>query len=126
MWHSLVPIWTVILGLGIFIYVALDGFDLGVGMLHGVVEHQYRETLMNSIAPFWDGNETWLVLGSVGLLVYATFVSVASKAVTRSSPTAPSAWAEAHRRASQRLIPWVFSVAGIGLAAGLVLLILGR
>ena len=68
MWHSLVPIWTVILGLGIFIYVALDGFDLGVGMLHGLVQPTERETVMNSIGPFWDGNETWLILGGVGLL----------------------------------------------------------
>jgi cytochrome d ubiquinol oxidase subunit II len=68
MWHSLVPIWTVILGLGVFIYVALDGFDLGVGMLHGLVKSDQRETVMNSIGPFWDGNETWLILGGVGLL----------------------------------------------------------
>jgi cytochrome d ubiquinol oxidase subunit II len=68
MWHSLVPIWTVILGLGVFIYVALDGFDLGVGMLHGLVQPSQRETVMNSIGPFWDGNETWLILGGVGLL----------------------------------------------------------
>jgi cytochrome d ubiquinol oxidase subunit II len=68
MWHSLVPIWTVILGLGVFIYVALDGFDLGVGMLHGLVAPDQRETVMNSIGPFWDGNETWLILGGVGLM----------------------------------------------------------
>jgi cytochrome d ubiquinol oxidase subunit II len=68
MWHSLVPIWTVILGLGVFIYVSLDGFDLGVGMLHGLVQPSQRATVMNSIAPFWDGNETWLILGGVGLL----------------------------------------------------------
>jgi cytochrome d ubiquinol oxidase subunit II len=68
MWHSMVPIWTVILGLGVFIYVALDGFDLGVGMLHGLVQPSQRETVMNSIGPFWDGNETWLILGGVGLL----------------------------------------------------------
>ncbi len=68
MWHSLVPIWTVILGLGVFIYVALDGFDLGVGILHGLVQANQRETVMNSIGPFWDGNETWLILGGVGLL----------------------------------------------------------
>jgi cytochrome d ubiquinol oxidase subunit II len=68
MWHSLVPIWTVILGLGIFIYVALDGLDLGVGMLHGLAPEADREIMMTSIAPFWDGNETWLILGSVGLL----------------------------------------------------------
>jgi len=67
-WHSLVPIWTVILGLGIFIYVALDGFDLGVGILYGLAPPPHRETMMNSIGPFWDGNETWLILGSVGLL----------------------------------------------------------
>ncbi len=68
MWHSLVPIWTVILGLGIFIYVTLDGFDLGVGMLHGLVREDDRETVMHAIGPFWDGNETWLILGGVGLL----------------------------------------------------------
>ncbi len=68
MWHSLVPIWTVILGVGVFIYVALDGFDLGVGMLHGLVQPSQRETVMKSIGPFWDGNETWLILGGVGLL----------------------------------------------------------
>ncbi len=68
MWQSLVPIWTVILGLGIFIYVTLDGFDLGVGILYGLVKPAHRETMMNSIGPFWDGNETWLILGSVGLL----------------------------------------------------------
>ena len=68
MWHSLVPIWTVILGLGVFIYVALDGFDLGVGMLHGLVAPAQRDIVMSSIGPFWDGNETWLILGGVGLL----------------------------------------------------------
>jgi len=68
MWHSLVPIWTAILAVGIFIYVMLDGFDLGVGILYGVAAPGARETMMNSIAPFWDGNETWLILGGVGLL----------------------------------------------------------
>jgi cytochrome d ubiquinol oxidase subunit II len=68
MWHGLVPIWTVILGLGVFIYVVLDGFDLGVGMLHGLAPNGDRETMMTSIGPFWDGNETWLILGGVGLL----------------------------------------------------------
>jgi cytochrome d ubiquinol oxidase subunit II len=58
----------VILGLGVFIYVTLDGFDLGVGMLHGLVREEQRDTLMHAIGPFWDGNETWLILGGVGLL----------------------------------------------------------
>ncbi len=64
-----VPIWTLILGAGIFFYVLLDGFDLGVGMLYGFApDVQTRNIVMNSIAPVWDGNETWLVLGGVGLL----------------------------------------------------------
>jgi len=68
MWHSLVPIWTFILGLGTFIYVALDGFDLGIGMLHELVPPADRDTVMSSIGPFWDSNETWLFLGDVSLL----------------------------------------------------------
>jgi cytochrome d ubiquinol oxidase subunit II len=64
-----VPIWTLILGLGVFFYVLLDGFDLGVGMLYGFApDTASRNTIMNSIAPVWDGNETWLVLGGLALL----------------------------------------------------------
>ena len=64
-----VPLWTLILGLGIFFYVLLDGFDLGVGILYGFApDLASRNLVMNSIAPIWDGNETWLVLGGVGLL----------------------------------------------------------
>jgi cytochrome bd ubiquinol oxidase subunit II len=64
-----VPIWTLILGLAVFFYVLLDGFDLGVGMLYGFApDLKSRNTIMNSIAPIWDGNETWLVLGGIGLL----------------------------------------------------------
>jgi cytochrome bd ubiquinol oxidase subunit II len=66
---DLVPIWTAILGVGVFLYVALDGFDLGVGMLYNFApDRQARDLVMNSIAPIWDGNETWLILGGVGLL----------------------------------------------------------
>ena len=66
---DLVPIWTLILGIGVFMYVALDGFDLGVGMLYNFAPNrQARSLIMNSIAPIWDGNETWLILGIVGLL----------------------------------------------------------
>jgi cytochrome d ubiquinol oxidase subunit II len=62
-------IWTIILGLGIILYVLLDGFDLGVGILYGLVpDKASRDTVMNSIAPIWDGNETWLVLGGLALL----------------------------------------------------------
>ena len=64
-----VPLWTLILALAVFFYVLLDGFDLGVGMLYRFVPDKESRTLaMNSIAPVWDGNETWLVLGGVGLL----------------------------------------------------------
>jgi cytochrome d ubiquinol oxidase subunit II len=64
-----VPIWTLILGLAVFFYVLLDGFDLGVGILYNFAKTTAeRNTLMNSIAPIWDGNETWLVLGGLGLL----------------------------------------------------------
>ena len=66
---SLVPLWTGILGLGVFLYVLLDGFDLGVGILYGFAgDRDARNLVMNSVAPIWDGNETWLVLGGVGLL----------------------------------------------------------
>ncbi len=65
---DLVPIWTLILGLGVLLYVVLDGFDLGVGILFGLApDTTTRNLIMNSIAPIWDGNETWLILGSVGL-----------------------------------------------------------
>lgn len=66
---DLVPIWTFILGVGVFLYVLLDGFDLGVGILFGFApDTPSRNLIMNSIAPIWDGNETWLILGSVGLM----------------------------------------------------------
>jgi cytochrome d ubiquinol oxidase subunit II len=64
-----VPLWTVILGMAVFFYVLLDGFDLGVGLLFGLApDTASRNTIMNTIAPIWDGNETWLVFGGLGLL----------------------------------------------------------
>ena len=66
---DLVPLWTVLLGLAVFYYVVFDGFDLGVGMLYGFMsDPNSRNIAMNSIAPIWDGNETWLVFGGLGLL----------------------------------------------------------
>src|SRR5580698_1079601 len=66
---DLVPVWTLVLGVGVFLYVLLDGFDLGVGILYGFApDRDSRKLIMNSIAPMWDGNETWLVLGGLGLL----------------------------------------------------------
>lgn len=61
-------IWFGIIGVALFLYVLLDGFDLGVGVLFPFAPtDQCRDRLMNSIAPFWDGNETWLVLSGGGL-----------------------------------------------------------
>jgi cytochrome d ubiquinol oxidase subunit II len=66
---DLVPVWTLILGVGVFMYVLLDGFDLGVGILFPMARGDDERTLMmNTVAPVWDGNETWLVLGGVALL----------------------------------------------------------
>jgi len=66
---NFVPVWTLILGAGIFFYVLLDGFDLGVGMLYNFMpDTRSRNLVMNAIAPVWDGNETWLVLGGLALL----------------------------------------------------------
>jgi cytochrome d ubiquinol oxidase subunit II len=66
---DLVPLWTGLLGLAVFYYVVFDGFDLGVGMLYGLAPDEAgRSVIMNSIAPIWDGNETWLVFGGLGLL----------------------------------------------------------
>jgi cytochrome bd ubiquinol oxidase subunit II len=66
---DLVPVWTAILALGVFLYVLLDGFDLGVGILfRGSPDAESRGLMMSSVAPVWDGNETWLVLGGTALL----------------------------------------------------------
>src|ERR1700744_6320467 len=66
---SIVPVWTLILGPAVFFYVVLDGFDLGIGILYSFAKTRAdRQAMMNSIAPIWDGNETWLVLGGLGLL----------------------------------------------------------
>ena len=60
--------WAILLAASIFIYVALDGFDLGLGILYPFFpKERDRDLLMNSVAPVWDGNETWLVLGGGGL-----------------------------------------------------------
>ncbi|WOI53194.1 cytochrome d ubiquinol oxidase subunit II [Parvularcula sp. LCG005] len=61
--------WAFLLALAVFIYVVLDGFDLGIGILFGLFpEKRDRDVMMNAVAPVWDGNETWLVLGGGGLM----------------------------------------------------------
>jgi len=70
---SIVPdiatIWAFIIALAVFIYVVMDGFDLGLGILFPLFPDKAdRDIIMNSVAPVWDGNETWLVLGGGGLM----------------------------------------------------------
>ena len=61
-------VWAAIIVVGVVMYVLLDGFDLGVGILFPFLPTDPdRDLAMNSVAPIWDGNETWLVLGGGGL-----------------------------------------------------------
>jgi cytochrome bd ubiquinol oxidase subunit II len=63
-------IWAALIGAAVAFYVILDGFDLGTGILFPFARtERERDQMMNSVAPFWDGNETWLVLGGGGLWV---------------------------------------------------------
>jgi cytochrome d ubiquinol oxidase subunit II len=63
-------IWAALIGTAVALYVILDGFDLGIGILFPfAAEEHERDQMMNSVAPYWDGNETWLVLGGAGLWV---------------------------------------------------------
>jgi Cytochrome bd terminal oxidase subunit II/Cytochrome bd terminal oxidase subunit I len=72
--------WAAAIAFAILVYVVLDGYDLGVGILFGTTRGEHhRITMMNAIAPFWDGNETWPVLIGAGLfatfpMVYAIFL----------------------------------------------------
>ncbi len=65
---DLTVIWAFVIAFAVLVYVVLDGFDLGLGILFAVEpEGEDRDIMMNSVAPVWDGNETWLVLGGGGL-----------------------------------------------------------
>jgi cytochrome bd ubiquinol oxidase subunit II len=66
---DIATIWAFIIAFAVFVYVVMDGFDLGVGLLFPLFPHKAdRDIVMNSVAPVWDGNETWLVLGGGGLM----------------------------------------------------------
>ena len=77
----MVTFWVFILALSMLLYVLLDGFDLGVGILFGLArEETERRAMMSAVSPVWDGNETWLVVAAVVLwgafpLVYSTLLS---------------------------------------------------
>ena len=66
---DLALIWAVIILFGVMMYVVMDGFDLGIGILFPLItDAEERDVMVNTVAPVWDGNETWLVLGGAGLL----------------------------------------------------------
>jgi len=74
---DITTIWAAIIALGLFMYVALDGFDLGVGLIFPFFpDDGERDIMISSISPVWDGNETWLVLG--GAALFAVFPEVYS------------------------------------------------
>ncbi|GAB2861713.1 cytochrome d ubiquinol oxidase subunit II [Pseudoduganella ginsengisoli] len=67
-------IWAIIILFGIMMYIVMDGFDLGIGILYPCFPDRHeRDAIMNTVAPVWDGNETWLVLGGAGLLAAFPF-----------------------------------------------------
>lgn len=69
---DLTLVWALIIAVGVVVYVVLDGFDLGVGILFPLAEsNAHRDIMMNSVTPFWDGNETWMILG--GAALFAAF-----------------------------------------------------
>jgi cytochrome bd ubiquinol oxidase subunit II len=76
----MVTYWALLLAVSILLYVLLDGFDLGVGMLFGLARSdERRDAMLSAVAPIWDGNETWLVVTGVILwgafpVVYATLL----------------------------------------------------
>ncbi|KFB11356.1 cytochrome d ubiquinol oxidase subunit II [Nitratireductor basaltis] len=70
-WPTLLPlVFAGLMGVAILLYVILDGFDLGIGILFAAADTDDKDTMIASIGPFWDANETWLVL-AVGLLLVA-------------------------------------------------------
>src|ERR1700750_3152306 len=77
----MIMFWVAVLAISVLLYVLLDGFDLGVGMLFGMTSDETRRSAMlSAVSPVWDGNETWLIVSGVILWgafppVYATLLS---------------------------------------------------
>ena len=66
---DIATLWAFIIAFAVFVYVVMDGFDLGLGILFPLFPDKTdRDVIMNSVAPVWDGNETWLVLGGGGMM----------------------------------------------------------
>ena len=68
----MIDFWVAILAVSVLLYVLLDGFDLGVGMLFGCArDAARRDAMLSAVAPVWDGNETWLVV--TGVVLWGAF-----------------------------------------------------
>ena len=99
-------IWFVIIVFATLMYIVMDGFDLGIGILFPAIQDaDDRDVMVNSVAPVWDGNETWLVLGEVvgihideTLLEGGIYQTAKAKPVLRAGgPTAYYSISETHR-----------------------------
>ena len=70
----MVMFWATLLAISIMLYVLLDGFDLGVGILSGAAgDETRRHAMLSAVSPIWDGNETWLVVA--GVILWDAFLS---------------------------------------------------
>ena len=79
-------IWAGLIATAVMLYVWLDGFDLGIGILFPFLKAgEERDVAMNSVAPVWDGNETWLVVGGGALMAAFPLLSC-PRSTRRSSP----------------------------------------
>ena len=91
-------IWFVIIVFATLMYIVMDGFDLGIGILFPATQNaDDRDVMVNSVAPVWDGNETWLVLGGAALfgafpLAYAVIIVGAMLAATTGVVAASVIW----------------------------------
>src|SRR5213075_2645228 len=66
---DIATVWAFIIAFAVFVYIVMDGFDLGLGILYPLFPAKTdRDVIMNSVAPVWDGNETWFILGGGGLM----------------------------------------------------------
>ena len=86
-------IWAGVIAFAVLAYVMLDGFDLGVGILFPLAKNSHdRDVMMNSVAPVWDGNETWLVLGGGGLMAVFPLAYAIVHARPLCAPHRHAAW----------------------------------
>ncbi|MEX2453948.1 MAG: cytochrome d ubiquinol oxidase subunit II [Rhodospirillaceae bacterium] len=109
---ELVTVWAALIAFAVLAYVVLDGFDLGVGILFfSVHDDRQRDMMVNSVAPVWDGNETWLVMGGGGLMAafplayaillpafYPLLIAMLLALIFRGVAFEFRGWSDVHRR----------------------------